>query len=138
MFAHATKFSPRQVSRTLDSSGEPMRVTVRESHKRPYENPMAVLSGEQVFPDSGRSTDIEGWVWCTAEDGRSGWAPRKWITQANGKWSTCRDYNSIELTIVRGEVLEAIFEESGFYWAEKANGEAGWIPCDSAIVTEET
>jgi len=115
-----------------------MRVSVRRPYKRPYENPMAVLSGEQVFPDFGKSTDIEGWVWCTARDGRSGWTPRGWITQADGKWRICRDYNSIELTIVSGEVLEAIFEESGFYWAERENGDAGWIPCDSVTIAEGT
>jgi len=115
-----------------------MKVSVRKAYKRPYENPMAVLSGEQVFPDFGKPTDIAGWVWCTAGDGRSGWTPTRWITQTNGKWHICRDYNSIELTIERGDLLEAIFEESGFYWAERENGDTGWIPCDNVTTAEET
>lgn len=113
-----------------------MRVLVDKPYMRPYENPMDVLAGEQVIPDFGRTTDIEGWVWCAAPDGRSGWAPRDWIVRTDGTWTICRDYNALELTVAPGELLEVIREESGFYWAKKVTGETGWVPCSHVTIAD--
>lgn len=106
-----------------------MKATVIESYERPYENPIAVSAGEQVTPDFDKSTDIEGWVWCIAKDSRSGWTPKKWLTQSKDKWRVDRDFNAIELTVATGDLLEVTLKESEFYWARKENGEVGWIPC---------
>jgi len=92
-----------------------MKVVVVNPYERPFENPIAVSAGEQVTPDFDKSTDIEGWVWCTAKDGRSGWTPKEWLTQSNGIWRVDREFNAMELTVVAVERLEVDFEESGFY-----------------------
>ena len=115
-----------------------MRVSVRKSHERPYENPLRVTAGERIVPDFERTTDIEGWVWCTAPDGRSGWAPRGWLVEADGAWRLVRDYDAIELSVAPGEVLEVVLEESGFYWARKETGETGWVPADHVSVIDRT
>jgi hypothetical protein len=107
-----------------------MRVHVTKAYERPYEKPMAVSAGARVSPDFDRPTDITGWVWCTAEDNRSGWTPRGWLLQRDDRWYLSRDYNALELTIAPGEILDIEFEESGFCWASKENGEHGWVPCD--------
>jgi len=99
---------------------------------------MSVVEGERVVPDFERATDIEGWVWCEAPDGRSGWAPRGWLAEAGGMWTARRDYDAIELTVAPGEVLEVVLEESGFYWARKETGETGWVPADHVSVIDRT
>jgi hypothetical protein len=106
-----------------------MRIRVIESYQRPYDDPIKVSAGEPVVPDLNKLTDIEGWIWCTSRDGRSGWAPRSWLKQSATGWCLDRAFDAMELTISRGEVLEAIFEESGFYWARRQDGESGWVPC---------
>lgn len=108
-----------------------MKVLVTAHYESPYENPINVLAGEFVVVDFTKSTDIKGWVWCTAKDGRSGWTPKQWLIQSNGKWKIIRSFNAIELAIEVGETLEVVLEESGFYWAKKANGDTGWIPCEN-------
>ncbi len=114
-----------------------MRAVVVKPYERPYENPISVAAGDAVVPDFDKRTDIAGWVWCTAEDGRAGWTPRNWLLQAGDAWRIDRAFNAIELTVVPGEVLDTVFEESGFFRARKENGETGWIPCENVSVIGE-
>jgi len=107
-----------------------MKAVVVKPYERPYENPIAVSAGDQVIPDFEKSTDIDGWVWCTAKDGRSGWAPIAWLTRSSGIWRVDRDFNAIELTVVAGDLLEVAFEENEFCWVRNENGEFGWVPCE--------
>ena len=110
-----------------------MRVLVTEPYQRPFDDPLVVGAGEPVEPDFDRPTDIEGWVWCIAGDGRCGWTPRSWLVQAADGWYVDRPYNAVELTVNPGEVLEVEFEESGFCWATGEDGRSGWVP--SHVVT---
>ncbi len=114
-----------------------MKVVVVNPYERPYRNPIAVTAGEQVTPDFGKRTDIEGWVWCTAKDGRSGWTPRNWLVQSDGTWRVDREFNATELTVTLGDILDIAFEESGFFWATKQNGELGWVPCENVSVVKQ-
>ena len=115
-----------------------MKAVVIKPYERPYENPIAVAAGERVIPDFDKCTDIEGWVWCTAMDGRFGWTPRKWLTRSGGIWRVIREFNAIELSVDCGELLEIAFEESGFFWATRQNGETGWVPCGHIEVAHQT
>lgn len=115
-----------------------MKAVVVKPYKRPYENPISVAAGDALTPDFDRRTDIAGWVWCTARDGRAGWTPRDWLTNADGTWRVMRDFDAIELSVEIDELLVLSSEESGFFWATKQNGEAGWIPCENVSVAEES
>jgi len=115
-----------------------VKAVVVKPYERPYENPIAVSAGEQVTPDFDKSSDIEGWVWCTAKDGRSGWTPKEWLTQSKDIWRVDREFSAIELTVVAGDILEVAFAESGFYWVRKENGELGWVPCECVSVDNQT
>lgn len=106
-----------------------MRVRVVRAYAQPYPDPIAVRAGERVVPDFGRKTEIEGWIWCTAEDGRGGWTPRAWLSRHGDVWRISRDFDALELTVTPGELLDVVEEESGFYRVVTANGATGWIPC---------
>ena len=112
-----------------------MRVRVTRPYEQPYPDPIAVRAGACVFPDLDRDTDIPGWIWCTAEDGRGGWTPRAWLRRDGEVWRIDRDFNAIELTVRPGERLEVMEEESGFYRVARPGGETGWVPVE--CVTEE-
>ena len=114
-----------------------MKVVVTKSYEQPYENPLAVVAGAQLTPNFEELTKKEGWVWCTARDGRSGWTPRSWLTQSDGKWYANREFNAIELTVDPGEILKVDYEESGFVWVEKQDGKVGWVPCEHVSVLKE-
>ena len=55
-----------------------MKAKVIKSYQRPYDNPISVASGERVFPNQSKETDIPGGIWCKAENGREGWTPISW------------------------------------------------------------
>ncbi len=106
----------------------PFRAEVIRDYERSQENPIAVTAHEAVEPDFGKTTNIPGWVWCRARDGRSGWTPASWLHRREGVWRLERTYDARELTVRRGEVLHLLLEESGFFWAIKSSGESGWVP----------
>ena len=61
-----------------------MKVIVIKDYEQPYENPISVKAGAYVIPDFKELTDILGWVWCKAEDGRAGWVPKNSIECIDG------------------------------------------------------
>ena len=115
-----------------------MKAVVVKPYERPYENPLAIAAEASVVPDFEKRTDIEGWVWCTAKDNRSGWVPSSWLVKGDGTRRVRHQFNAIELTVVPGEILDVTFAESGIFWATKQKGEAGWVPCGNVSVAEQT
>jgi hypothetical protein len=76
-----------------------------------------------------------GWGWCVLPSGAGAWTPLSMIdpggdlggplpVQAN----LLEDYDSTELTVQAGERVEVLREANGWYWAEDASGQRGWIP----------
>ncbi|WP_375595584.1 hypothetical protein ABWI00_04655 [Algihabitans albus] len=85
-------------------------------------------------PESGQTTDIEGWVWAQDPEGRGGWVPLAWLDRSAAPWRLTRDFDALELTVAEGEVVALHYAESGFVLATKvegegkADGETGWLP----------
>lgn len=113
-------------------------VAVRE-YARPYDDPLAATAGTEVTPDpaSGKTTDIVGWIWCRAPDGREGWVPESWLELRNGRTVLKRDFSALELGVKPGDRIEVILGESGFVLGRNAAGEQGWVP-DGALVLAGT
>ena len=111
-----------------------VKAHVIKPYHRPYDDPISVAAGAPVTPDFEKDTDIAGWVWCTADNGRSGWTPQDWLEVSDGQWRIVRDFSAIELTISPGEELQIIEECSGFFWVQNERGDLGWVPCDHVRV----
>lgn len=107
---------------------EGTRGIVRRAYTRPYPDPIRAKAGDPVTPDLGKATDIVGWIWCAAADGRGGWVPEAWIDRTGDPWRLRRDFNALELTVAAGARLTIHFSESGFLWVTTAAGETGWVP----------
>jgi hypothetical protein len=101
--------------------------TTLKAYVRPYPDPLAVRAGGELWPDFSHQTDLFGWIWCRAADGREGWAPEAWMDMGERCVMT-RDFNAIELTVDLGECVGILFSESGFVWCERQSGEHGWLP----------
>lgn len=103
---------------------------VRQDYECPYPDPINVIAGAIVTPvlDGSVSTDIIGWTWCVAEDGRSGWVPESWCENVGAGWRLTRDFNALELTVQKGQRLRLLYSESGFVMARTEAGEQGWVP----------
>src|SRR4051794_16242582 len=114
-----------------------MKAIVTTPYRRPYNNPIAVRAGAAVVPDFEKFSELAGWVWCLAPDGRTGWAPRGWLERNGDEWRITRDYDAIELTVNAGDTLSIEFEESGFYWVEAQDGSKGWVPIANVTIVPE-
>lgn len=99
-------------------------------YERPYPNPIAVRTGDHVFPDIERTreTDFIGWTWCRGPDGREGWVPDSWVLRDAGRWQMRRDFSALELTVRTGDRITLELSESGFVYGRTATGKAGWLP----------
>ena len=62
-------------------------VVVVRKYARPYDDPIALSAGTEVAPDLERSaaTDLVGWLWCRAPDGREGWVAEGWMEREGGR-----------------------------------------------------
>lgn len=112
---------------------------VRSDYDRPYENSISVRKGEIVRPvtDGSMETDIMGWTWCVGPDDLGGWVPDSWCEITDEGRRLLRDFDARELTVRTGQRLRLIFSESGFIFAETADGDRAWIP-DAVMELERT
>lgn len=111
-------------------------VAVRD-YEAPYPDPLAVGARALLQVDEARSheTDIMGWLWCRAEDGREGWAPEGWLDGDGPTRRIVRDFDARELTVRKGDRLTLLFAESGFVLCRNARGDQGWLP-DAVLAME--
>lgn len=103
---------------------------VSRAYARPYDDPINARAGEPVDidPDRSAQTDLFGWVWCRAPDGREGWTPEAWLQGAGNRRTLQRDFDAIELTVAVGDRVLPLFSESGFIWCRTDDGRQGWLP----------
>ena len=92
--------------------------------------PILLRRGERVHMGREYREDPEwqGWVWCRAQNGRSGWVPQIVLT-GNGAWGrVLEDYNAYELSVPPGEGLWVLRILNGWARARRDSGETGWVP----------
>lgn len=116
-----------------------MNYRVIKPHEAKAPESREIESGQRL-KFQRKSTDFEGWLWCTAEDGFGGWVPENWVTitqepsSDGGGPGWCylkRDYRPDELTVNPGDELDGRMVESGWLWARTADGRKGWVPLDA-------
>ncbi|MDQ2888295.1 MAG: SH3 domain-containing protein [Chloroflexota bacterium] len=107
---------------------------VAKDYQAEFPDPIAVEAGE-AFAVSERISVWENnpawiWVWCTDQQGKSGWVPKTIIQMdADGQTgSTHAAYNAIELTVKAGQKLTIEHEESGWFWCRDQQEKHGWVP----------
>jgi hypothetical protein len=115
----------------VSSSGtptSPLQGIVIADHDAPFAHPIQVAAGDNIVLDRTKGTEIAGWLWGIADDGRSGWVPESFLEMTPRGACLLRDYNAIELTVRRGDTLQVHEEVAGFLWVTIEDGRAGWVP----------
>jgi hypothetical protein len=106
---------------------------VIKAYKSACPDPLVVKAGEELAVED-KESEWSGWIWCTNKQGRNGWVPEKYIERKGDTCNALRDYDAAELSARVGEKLSIIFEESGWVWCTRRNGEKGWIPLENIEV----
>lgn len=69
-----------------------------------------------------------GYVLCGGPSGQSGWVPESVLHYIGpGMAVVRRDYCTAVLSVSMGEELVLHDEANGWYWAGRADGQAGWV-----------
>ena len=55
-------------------------------------------------------TEWLGWIWCTDSSRKSAWVPRDWVEIEGDSRAMKRDYDAVELSADKGEMLTVEFD----------------------------
>jgi hypothetical protein len=81
-----------------------------------------------VLTVEDRETVWRGWVWCSDSEGTGAWVPESFVERRGGSCVALRDYDSTELTVAVGDLLQTYEEASGWLWCMDHAGRWGWVP----------
>jgi len=111
------------------SRGKLNQYKVIKSHQPESKIHIELKNGDCVTVER-RKTQWAGWLWCTTEDGRTGWVPESWVDVSGSQGIMKQDYNSYELTIEPGDFLQGILIESEWLLAKTSDDTTGWVPLE--------
>ena len=105
-------------------------VVVIKNHKSNFPNPLLLKKGDRLIVGD-KKTNFIGWLWCTAPDGNSGWIPENFIDKENNGCLMNVDYDATEMTVMDGEKLTILSEESEWGWCLNSKNQKGWVPLEN-------
>ena len=112
------------------------RARVIAEHRSPDRPAIRVSAGDSVTLGE-RDSDWPQFVWATLAQGLGGWIPAALFDRDTGTATALDDYDTRELATRIGESINVHYEQEGWWWAENANGESGWIPARAIELIEE-
>lgn len=115
----------------------PQTRTAIKAHQRSYDNPLVLSSGDRVRIIKSELWEGQHlWLWCAGPTGTEGWVPEAYLLLDGEAGTSTRDYSTHELTVIEGQRLLVLDEQSGWYWCETAAGERGWVPVSCFAAAE--
>ena len=87
-----------------------------------YDPALCVAKGDPLEVGR-RDEEWPGWVWCLDAEGLGGWLPEEDV----GDGRALADFDTRELTVAEGDMLEPLEHRSGWTWCRGLDGE-GWVP----------
>ena len=106
---------------------------VIKAHEASFPEAMIATKGDRVHIGK-EDPEMSGWYWCRNEKGIEAWVPKTHLTMSEGEVLFNQPYNSIEVTVVSGEVVQYLGESLG--WTECLNKEwkYGWVPSEKLLL----
>ena len=103
-------------------------VRAQSDHEVPQRPPIRLEVGERVEVGE-RDDEWPAFVFVTARRG-SGWVPERHLDRDGAAAVVTEAYDTTELAIAQGELLEVIREDrpSGWVWCRAQDGREGWVP----------
>ena len=117
---------------TKDISPGTIAYVIKE-HQASYPDPLVVKAGE-VLTVGNNDTKWPAFVWCTNQDGISGWVPERHLDRQGDHGIAQQDYSTAELTIKVGEQVVVDSKDSGWYWVTNQSDQSGWVPVENVAI----
>jgi hypothetical protein len=107
---------------------QPRKVRVTESRPRDHVVTIHIGPGD-VVGVGHRNQQYPEFLWCASEDGHQGWVAESYLEMTSEKEAVAlKEYDAAQLTVVEGEVLDALDEQGAFVLCRNAAGAQGWVP----------
>jgi SH3-like domain-containing protein len=106
-------------------------------YRTQYHDPVRFARGERVQVGA-RDTEWPEFLWATDAAGRSGWVHQSYLDGDHGDVAAARDYSARELHADAGQQVRLIEPAGGWWWAEDARGEQGWLPARDLRIADDT
>jgi hypothetical protein len=100
---------------------------VTRDHQASFPDAPVFFAGEALSVE-GRETVWKGWIWCINGEGLGAWVPEFFVARSGDTCTVFRDYDSTELSVRCGDILEAGEEAAGWVWCRDREGRQGWVP----------
>ena len=109
-----------------------MRARVLKDWAQSYDPALKVARGDRLLAIREDNNEWAGWVWCTDECGLSGWLPVQVFdaVEISKQNNTVMGFNTVELTVHKGETLTIMDRLNGWSWCLNDCGQEGWVPQD--------
>jgi hypothetical protein len=129
-------FRERFVKEDNAETKQPSICRVISAYQSAYPDPLVIKVGEELTVGE-KESEWSGWVWCTNQNGKGGWVPKKYVKHKGDIWVARFDYDATELSVDIGEELIMGYEESGWIWCANQQGQHGWVPADHLEILGE-
>ncbi|MCB0356820.1 MAG: GNAT family N-acetyltransferase [Bdellovibrionales bacterium] len=108
-----------------------MNLEVIEDYEICYPNPLNLKAGDQIqLFEKDVPKKWLGWNWCKDSTGKEGWISETYFDRSEDKGVLVKDYTAKEISVTNGEKVDLIFEDCGWAWCKKENGDQGWLPTE--------
>ena len=107
---------------------QPRKVRVTESRPRDHVVTIHIGPGD-IVGVGHRNQQYPEFLWCASEDGHQGWVAESYLEMTSEKEAVAlKEYDAAQLTVVEGEMLDALDEQGAFVLCRNAAGAQGWVP----------
>jgi hypothetical protein len=104
-----------------------LRIKVKAAHKASFDYSVAFEKGDKVKVGK-EDPEMPGWFWCMNKDGVWSWIPHEYLAIRDSEGTITHDYDTTELTVAVGEILEYLREVSFWTFCRTSDDRKGWVP----------
>lgn len=99
-------------------------------HESAYRTALVAQAGSRLRVEP-RASQFPGWVWCRDASNTGAWVPETFLEIRGDVAELTVDYDSTELTVSSGTLLEVLREVAGWAWCRDLDGRFGWVPTEN-------
>jgi len=104
-----------------------MKLRVKAAHKASFDYSVVFRKGDKVKVGK-EDPEMPGWFWCENRDGMWSWVPQEYLTREGSEGTITQSYDTTELTVAVGEMLEFLKEVKFWTFCRAHDGREGWVP----------
>jgi hypothetical protein len=112
------------------------RCRVIADHRASFPYKLVFSAGDTLAVEE-RETVWDGWSWCVDREGRGAWVPDGYVERHGDSCILLREYDSNELTVGMGDILEAGEKAGGWLLCTDREGRRGWVPASCVEPCDE-